>query len=55
MGVVSGELLSNLSINQTLSLFTLLQHWGFAFLQGGQWVQEGLALVPGPSKAREVI
>lgn len=43
------------SLYQTLPLFALLQHWDFAFLQGGQWVQEGPDLVPGSSKAWEVI
>lgn len=53
MGVVSTELLSNFSIR--LYLFAFLQHQGFAFLQGDQWVHEGTALVPWFSKAQEVI
>jgi len=39
---------------QTLPLFALLQHQGFPFLQGGQWVKEGPTSVPGPPKMLEV-
>lgn len=53
MEVFSAELLSNFSIR--FYVFAFLQHQGFAFLQRDQWVQEGPVLVPGVSKAQEVI
>lgn len=43
------------SLYHTLPLFAFLQRQDFAFLQGGQGVQEGPDLVPGSSKAQEVI